>query len=97
MSPRGWRGSGTRRGILINESVHILPKTLEGYARRAGESSLYSFDRYESPLSQGDQFPYGHTITRDDEGFALVQGPHDSPAFVAKLPLGDAPLHCDSL
>jgi hypothetical protein len=69
--------------MLVNQGVYVLPKTSGRYAWRAGESGKGSFGRYEDPLSQGNQFADGHAIACDDECLPLVQGPHDSPAFVA--------------
>ncbi|MEX2660922.1 MAG: hypothetical protein WD227_03285, partial [Vicinamibacterales bacterium] len=93
MSPRGWRGSATRRWILIDRGVYVFPKTFARDAWRPGECGKGSFDRYEHALSQGNQLAHGHAVARDDEGFPLVQGPHDSPAFVAELALGDTSTH----
>ena len=93
MSPRAWRGSATRCRILIDQSVNVLPKTSERDAWRAGERGKGSFGRYEHPLSEGNELADGHAIARDDEGLPLVQGPHDSPAFVAELSLSDTSTH----
>ena len=43
MSPRGWRGSATRRRILIDQGVYVFPKTSGRHAWRAGESGQGSF------------------------------------------------------
>ena len=92
-SPRGWRGSATRRGILIANGVYIFPKAPERHAWGIGESRQCGFGRHELPLSYGNQLPDGHTIARDDEGFSPVQSPHDSSAVVAELSLGDPVAH----
>ncbi len=97
MSPRGWRESATRRGVLIDHGVHVFPKTPERHAWSAGKGGQSGFGGYEHPLSQRSQLTDGHTIARDDEGFPLVQGPHDSPTFVAQLSLGDPSTHCRTL
>src|SRR5216684_3183946 len=97
MSPRGWRGSATRRWIPIDQGVHVFPKTSEHHARSAGESGKDRFGRYEHPLTQRNQLTDGHAIACDDECLALVQGAHDSPAVVAELSLGDPPTHCEVL
>ena len=97
MSPRRRRGSATRRWILIDQGVRVLPKSPGSDAWRTGERSPGSVSRDEHPLSQGNQFAHRHAITRDDERLALVQGAHDSPAVVAELALGDSPTHRWSL
>src|SRR5207247_5555776 len=94
MRPRGWRGSATRHWILIDSGVYVFPKTSGRNAWSARESGKGSFGRHEHPLSQRNQLTNRHAIACDDECLPLVQGPHDSPAFVAELTLGDPSTHC---
>ena len=63
------------------------------HTRRTREDGCDGIGRHEYARSQRDQLPNGHAITRDDERFTLVQGPHDSSTFVAELSLSDAPAH----
>ena len=86
-----------RRGILIDHGVYIFPKPPGRYAWSARKGGQSGVGRDEHPLSQRDQLTDGHAIARDDEGFPLVQGPHDSPTFVAELALRDASAHRNRL
>jgi hypothetical protein len=52
MSPRGWRGSATRRWILIDQGVYVFPKTFAHDAWRPGECGKGSFDRSKNPLAK---------------------------------------------
>jgi hypothetical protein len=85
--------SATRCRILIDQGVNVLPEMSGPNTWCTGERGKGSFGRYEHPLSQGNQLADGHTVARNDECLPLVQGTHDSPAFVAELSLGDASTH----
>lgn len=93
MSALEWRSSAMGRGILIDQGVHVFPKTLERDARRAGEGGEGGFGRYEHPLSHGNQRADRHALARDDKGPPPVEGAHDSPAFVAELSLSNTSAH----
>jgi hypothetical protein len=90
INPRGERGSASRRGILIDHAVDILPKTRAGDARRSGEGGDYRVGRHEHALTERAQLANRNPIPGDDERSSLVEVTHDSPAVVAELALGNA-------
>jgi hypothetical protein len=97
INPRGERGSATRRGILIDHSVDILPKARAGDARRSSECGEYRVGRHEHTLTKRAQLPDGNPIPGDDERSSPVEVTHDSPAVVAELALGDSSSHSHGL
>jgi hypothetical protein len=93
INPRDGRGSATRRGILIDHRVKILPKARAGNARGSREGGEYGVGRYEHSLTERVQLANGDAIPGDDECSTPVEIAHDSPAVVAKLALGYSSSH----
>src|SRR6185436_18478869 len=92
-SPRSGRTSATRSRLLIDDGVDVAAEPLAGDRRRTGEDRLDGFGGDKRTLADRDQFTDRDAVARDDEGIALVEGPHDPAAVVAQLALGDLPAH----
>src|SRR5581483_7016213 len=89
--PRGWRGSGTGRRILIENRVEIAPQVIEPWRTDKRRNRCISGNEAASPERR--ELPHRNPVARDDEGLPAVQGAHDLSAVVTKLSLGDFPAH----
>jgi len=85
--------SDTRRGILVDRRVHVLPESRAGDARRTGKGRDGRLGRDERTLPHGDQIAHRYAVARHGERPALVEGSHDASALVPEFALGDAAVH----
>ena len=97
MTSAAQRDSASRRGILIDRCVDILPKACAGDARRSGEGGDDRVGRHEYALTKRAELTNRNPIPSDDERSSPVEVTHDSPAVVAELALSDPSSHSHGL
>jgi len=91
--PRGWRLSGTGRGILVDQIVQILPKARGIHGRCTSQRVQKGGGGYEPAEPDRRQLSHRDSISSDHKGLSTIQGGHDLAAFVMEGPLGDLSCH----
>lgn len=97
MTPRGWRGSGTWSGVLIDPRVDIRTEAIRVQGGSTGERGERNVGSHELSSPGGHKLANGHAVARDHEGLASVERPHDLATGVSKLALCDGAAHPSSV
>src|SRR5262249_25362333 len=92
-SPLGGRGSATKCHGLVDEGVHIPPKTPAGDGRSPGKSRVRELGRHKRTLTEGHELADRPAVPCHDEGLPAVEGTHDPPTVVSQLTLADPTAH----
>jgi hypothetical protein len=76
-------------GGLAGCSIEVATKQRQVNGRGASERGDRGVGGDEASTPQWRQLTNGHSVSRDDEGLAMIQLAHDLAAVVAKLSLGN--------
>jgi hypothetical protein len=91
--PLGGRGSATKSHGLIDEGVHIPPKTPAGDGWSPGKSRVRELGRHKCTLTERHELADRPAVPCHDEGLPTVEGPHDPPTVVSQFTLADPTTH----